>query len=265
MDIDSMVQAVPLGRGRRPGGFRCGSDCRLGHRFGRRPLAIDRRSDDPAPKRDQGRTAWAGLGRAGRGAAPLGLDREGPPIEGRLDRPVAIGPIQAGAVGLDPSQGLGRRMAVWVDGADRDDRGLRVDGGQECVGRRRAAAVVGDLEQVHVGQAAGHEDRIDFLLDVTGQQEPLRAECAQEDDRDVVDRGPAIRRVAGHGRPIRPEDPQVDRVEAQPVARREQLRRSALEGKIGPEGMVGGTGTDHARLEDPPDPVALDRRGSPPA
>lgn len=70
--------------------------------------------------------------------------------------------------------------------------------------------MVSDLEQIHPGQAARQQDGIDLLLDVAGQQEALRAEGAEEHDRDVVDRGAPVRRIARNGIAVRPQDPQVD-------------------------------------------------------
>ena len=67
-----------------------------------------------------------------------------------------------------------------------------------------------DLEQIDPGQAARQQDGIDLLLDVAGQQEALRAEGAEEHDRDVVDRGAPVRRVAGNGIAVRPHDSQAD-------------------------------------------------------
>lgn len=78
--------------------------------------------------------------------------------------------------------------------------------------------MVGDLEQVESGQAARQQDRVDLLLDVAGQQEPLRAEGAEQDDRDIVDRRAAVGRVARDGIAVGPQHSQVDRVEPQPVA-----------------------------------------------
>jgi hypothetical protein len=117
---------------------------------------------------------------------------------------------------------------------------------------------MGHLQQVDMGQAAGHQDRVDLLLDVAGQQEALPTEGPEEDDRDVVDRCPAIGRVACHGPSIGPQDPQVDRVELESIPGREQLGRSSLEGQAGTKRVIRRPRSDHARLEDPPDAVALD-------
>jgi len=122
---------------------------------------------------------------------------------------------------------------------------------------------MGNLEQVHPGQAPRQQDRVDLLLDVAGQQEALLAERTEEDDRDVVDRRPAIGRVTWHGVPVGPQDLEVDRIEAQPIARREELGGPPFEGEVRPEGVIRGTRPDHSRLEDSADPVAVDQPGQP--
>ncbi len=119
--------------------------------------------------------------------------------------------------------------------------------------------MVGHLEEVDPGQAAGEQDRIDLLLDIAGEQEALGAECPEQDDRDVVDRRAPVGRFTGHGVAVRPEDLERDRVELKAVAGRQQPRRAGLFRETGPKGVVGRAGPDHARLEDPADPVALDQ------
>jgi hypothetical protein len=63
---------------------------------------------------------------------------------------------------------------------------------------------MGDLEELDRGQASRQELRIDPLLDVAGQQEAVRSEGAEEDDRDVVDAGAAVRWVLRHPTGIGP-------------------------------------------------------------
>jgi hypothetical protein len=264
-----MVQAVLGGRGgrtRRRGAAHSG------------PRAGQLRSDDPASKgtnghvdgRGSNRAACPGGGRQGgstsRGSgggwtAALGLDLECPSVESRLHSAISIGPVEPRTAGLDPPERLRCRMAIRVHCADGDDRDARPNRVEEGVGRRRPAAVMGDLEQVHPGQAARQQDRVDLLLDVACQQEALGAERPEEDDRDVVDRRPAIGWVSWDGVPVGPQHLETDRVEAQPIAGREELRGPAFEGEAGPEGVIRGTRPDHARLEDPPDPVAVDEPG----
>ena len=81
--------------------------------------------------------------------------------------------------------------------------------------------MVRDLEQVERRQAAPEQLRIDTLLDVAGKEESLAADLAEQHDRDVVDRGPAVGRVEGHPVRIRPQDAEVDRVEREVIAGRQ--------------------------------------------
>jgi hypothetical protein len=213
-----MVQAVLGSRGRR-----------------RRGSLAERREDGPELRRDDGaaegsrerqpigRSRRPGANRTGiraRGlvarrlrhgrTAVLGLDREGPSVERRLHGSVAIRSEEACAPGFDSGQRLRRRVAVRVDRSDGHDRRPGPNGVEERLGGRGPTAVMSDLEQIDPGQAARQQDGIDLLLDVAGQQEALRAERAEEHDRDVVDRGAPVRRVAGNGIAVRPHDSQAD-------------------------------------------------------
>src|SRR5690606_17064906 len=89
---------------------------------------------------------------------------------------------------------------------------------EERRGRRGAAAVVGDLENVESGQAPRHEQRVDLLLDVTGQQEAPSAGFPEQNDRDVVDAGAGVGRFERYLAPDWPQDPQLDVVDPQPIA-----------------------------------------------
>lgn len=198
-----MVQAVGVGRGRLEGGGRAGRIARGSYRP-------------------------AGLSGPGRTSA-FRLDDQVSAVEGGFDGAVLIRPEQRCPVVLDPGHGLGCRMAIRVHGADRDDRDLRPNRVEQALGRGSPAAVMGNLEEVHPGQPPGEQDRVDSLLDVSGQQEPLRAERAQQDDRHVVDRAAAVGRNLAHRISIGPEHPQADRIELEPVPGREPLRGSALE------------------------------------
>ena len=120
---------------------------------------------------------------------------------------------------------------------------------------------MGHFQEVHPGQAAAEQNGIDLLLDIPGQQEALGAERPEQDDRDVVDRRSTVGWLARDGVAVRPEDHQADRVELESVARREQLRCPSLEREVGSKGVVCGSGSDHARFEDPADPIALHQPG----
>jgi hypothetical protein len=71
-------------------------------------------------------------------------------------------------------------MTVRVHCRYRKDRGAGVPGVEERVGRRGAAAVMGDLQEVDPGQAPGEQDRFDLLLDISGQQEALGPERSEQ-------------------------------------------------------------------------------------
>lgn len=75
-----------------------------------------------------------------------------------------------------------------------------------------------DLEQVDGWEATSQQLRVDTLLDVAGKQEPPLADLAEEHDRDVVDRGPAVRRSLRNAVGVGPQDPEADGVEGQPIA-----------------------------------------------
>jgi hypothetical protein len=152
-------------------------------------------------------------------------------------------------------------MPVGVDRPDRDDRDRGPDLVEEAIRGRCPAAVVGNLEQVHPGQATADQDGIDLLLDVAGQQEALAGKRAQQDDRHVVDRGAAIRRRPGHRCAIRPENPQADRIELKPIAGGHDPRAPSGEGESAPKGPVGRAWAEHAWFVDPADPIALDEPG----
>jgi hypothetical protein len=119
---------------------------------------------------------------------------------------------------------------------------------------------MGHLEQVDVGEPARDQDRVDALLRIAGEQEPLAAIRAEEDDRDVVDARPSVGRSARNRRPVRPEHAERDVVEREPVARRKQLAAQAPPCQRGQERRVAGTGTRHPRLHEPSDPVSLDQQ-----
>jgi hypothetical protein len=98
-------------------------------------------------------------------------------------------------------------MAVRVAGPGRRDRDAGPDGVDERLRRRGLAAVMGDLEQVDLGQAFGQELWVDVLLDVAHQQEAAQTDLAEQHDRHVVDPGATVGRLGGYLAADRPEDP----------------------------------------------------------
>ena len=126
--------------------------------------------------------------------------------------------------------------------------------------------MVGDLEDVHPGQAARHELGIDALLDVAGEKEALATDLAEEHDRDVVDRRAAVGRALGDPPGVGPQHAQADVVDREPVSGRESLPGRPLDGALEPRlpGRVAGTGPDHAGLVDTLDTVALEQEDQAP-
>lgn len=118
--------------------------------------------------------------------------------------------------------------------------------------------MVRHLQHLHLWNTPRDEGRIDLLLDVAGEQEPLASDVAEEDDRRVVDPGAAIRRLLGHGARVRPQDTEADVVDGEPVAGREDPTRSALPDKGALEGGVSGTRSDHSGLEQTLHPVLVE-------
>jgi hypothetical protein len=110
-------------------------------------------------------------------------------------------------------------MSIRVPGPGRRDGDRRPDGIDKCLGRCRPAAVVRDLEQVDVRQTVRQQGGVDAILDIAHQQEPTRPDLAEEDDRDVVDAGPAIGWHGGNPAADRPQHPHGDLVDGEPVTR----------------------------------------------
>jgi hypothetical protein len=123
--------------------------------------------------------------------------------------------------------------------------------------------VVRDLEQVHGRQAACDELRVDALLGVAHQQEPLRPDLAQQDDRDVVDRRPVVGRTLGHAVRVRPQDPEPDRVDRQSIARGQPPAWwCATAQGLGPR-LVPRPRPEHPGLVDPPHLISLEQQREP--
>ncbi|HVL53566.1 MAG TPA: hypothetical protein VM344_04845 [Vitreimonas sp.] len=132
---------------------------------------------------------------------------------------------------------------------------------EEGVRGGRAAAVMGDLEQIELGQAARNERWIDLLLDVAGQQEPSSTDFAKEDDGHVVDARPAVGRFLGDGAAVRPQDGEPDLVDGQSIAGEQVASRDSRCGETRKPGAIAGARPAHSRLQHPPDAVALQQQG----
>ena len=145
-------------------------------------------------------------------------------FESHVHRPAEVRSEHRRAVTAQAFQGLRRGMAIGIPGARRDDGDRRSRGRQEGVRRGRPAAVVGDLEHVHAWETALQQDRVDLLLDIAHQEEPVAVNASEQDDRDVVDGRAGVRRPTRHGVRIRPEHAERDGVERDGVPRCHPLR-----------------------------------------
>jgi hypothetical protein len=85
-------------------------------------------------------------------------------------------------------------MAVRVAGPRRSDGHSRPDRVDEGLRGGGPAAMVRDLEQIDMWQIVLQQRRVDPFLDVAHQQEPPLPDMTEEDDRDVIDAGAAVRR-----------------------------------------------------------------------
>lgn len=148
----------------------------------------------------------------------FGLDAHAVSRKRGDDRPIPIRPEDPRAGCREPRKGRRGRMTVRIAGPGGRDGHGRPDRFDKWLGGRRAATVMSHLQEVHVGQPVGQERRIDPLLDVAHEQEPARADLAEQDDRHVVDTGAAIgwfdRHLASDG----PEHSQRDLVDCEPIA-----------------------------------------------
>ena len=87
-------------------------------------------------------------------------------------------------------------------------------------------------------EPARDEERIDSLLRVAGEQEPLRAERAEQHDRHVVDPRSRVGRRGRHRGPVRPEHAERDVVERELIPRRQAPAAQAPAGQRGLERRV---------------------------
>ena len=121
--------------------------------------------------------------------------------------------------------------------------------------------MVRHLQRIDPRKAPRDESRVDLLLDVAGEQESLASDVAEEDDRDVVDPSSVIGRLLGHRARVRPEDPEADVIDGQPVAGGEGPAGDAPGCKGALERGVSGTRSDHSGLEQTLHPVPVEHGG----
>ena len=177
-------------------------------------------------------------------------------VESNLDRPVAIGPEGLSGTDPQPLDRRGRGMPIRIAEPGRHDGNPRSDRVEKCLSARRPGPVVGDLEEIDLGKAAREKLGIDLLFDVAGKEKPPTADLAEQHDRDVVDRAPAVGRAERHTSRVGPEHPKPNVVQGQPITGRERpVRRSAM-GEERRHRGVSRTRPDHPGLVDPADPIA---------
>jgi hypothetical protein len=203
-------------------------------------------------------------GRVGGAGSWLSADTDRRGVEGDGHRAVEVGPVDAGTDRGQPIEGGPRRMPVGVLGTGRCDRDRGTRRRDEWLGRRRAAPVMGDLEDVDPRQPTGEQQRIHVVLDVAGEQEVTIVDRAQQHDRDPVDEGAIARGLDGDIAPVRPQDADRDVVHAEPVAG----GQPEPSGGAGPRqpllpGGIPGSRATHARLEDGPDAIAVEQQHEP--
>ena len=120
------------------------------------------------------------------------------------------------------------------------------------------------LEQVHCRHTVLEQRGVDVFLDVAHQQEPPLPDLAEQDDRDVVDAGPAVWRGRRHLAADRPEHADVDLVHGQAISRGEpQPCRRPGSCEFAQPGTVTGSRTAHARFEDASDAIPLEEQREP--
>jgi hypothetical protein len=154
-------------------------------------------------------------------------------------------------------------MSVRVVGSNGDDGDPRTGGGEKVSGGGGPTPMVGDLEEVEMGDSARHEDGVDGLLGVAREEEELSTIVAKENDGQVVDPPTLVHWAGGDGDGIGPQDPQLHAVEGEPVARcQAPTREPGCCDRLLP-GSVARTGAGDARLQNPTHPVAPHQTGQP--
>ena len=124
--------------------------------------------------------------------------------------------------------------------------------------------MVGDLEEIDPRQPLRDDRRVDALLDVAHEQEPPRADLAEEHDRHVIDRRATVRRLDGHGSAVRPEHAHRDVVDREAIpGRQATVRRSGLDREPSRPRVVARSRAAHPGFEHPTDAVPLEQQREP--
>ena len=106
-------------------------------------------------------------------------------IGGYLDRSGQVGSIDRRPDGVEAGERLGRRVAVVVVGTDADDRDPWLQRLDQRHRRRRAAAVVRDLQHVQLRpdpsrETRGEQERVYLILGIAVEQHVACAEVELE-------------------------------------------------------------------------------------
>lgn len=123
--------------------------------------------------------------------------------------------------------------------------------------------MVRDLEQVDGRQVSAKEDGVHPLLDVAREQQSMSSDVAQQDDREVVDLGPAIGRPGRDRSRIRPQDAKSELVDGQPITGRERGSTDVTDDQACPQGRIVRAQADQPGLEHAPDRIAIDQGDEP--
>ena len=119
--------------------------------------------------------------------------------------------------------------------------------------------MVRHLEEVHPRQSSRQQHRVDFLLDVARQEEPLASIGPEQDNRDVVDRGAPVRRSARNVPGVRPQHRERDLVQAERVARGQPTGVHSAKREVLRPCAVARPRSQHARFDHSANPVPIEQ------
>jgi hypothetical protein len=209
---------------------------------------------------EHGRPRRDALRRGGR-PTTLGANGQFVVLETNDHGAIEVRPQDTGPGRREPVQGRSRRMAIGIARPGRGHRDPRSHGVDERLGRGGLAPVMGDLEQINVRQTLRQQLGVDRLLDVAHQQEAAASHLAEQDDRHVVDSGPAVRRLDRHLAADGPQDAERNVVHLQSVTRGETTAdRCARPRQTCDPGGITWPRTTHPGLEDPTNVVAVQQQ-----
>jgi hypothetical protein len=186
----------------------------------------------------------------------IGSHLDASAVKADLHAAVEVGSIRRDAARPQPLEGRWRGVAVVVVGTHRDDREARPDRVEERRRRGGPRPVVRDLEQIDPRQPSTDERRVDVLLHVAGEQEPLPARRPEQHDRGVVDGLSVVQWPVGNCAGVRPQHGESDRVELELFAAREVATWRPTLGERRLPRPIARPRSRQPRLVDRPDRVA---------